>query len=98
MNKRVNSQLDETRGLLVILGIMAVLLIGAFFARIQLPMIENDRTAFYALATLGFCMCAIGGVGAAVSTRGWKGPITILGSVLGIMAVALVLMGIAGAY
>ena len=100
MNKRVHPQVDETNGLVVVLGIMAVLLIGAFFARIQLPMIENDRIAFYALATLGLAMCALGGVGRTVQARGWMNPITIFGAALGILALALALalMVMAGGY
>jgi len=98
VNKRLTPQVAETSGLEIAFGILAVLLIAAVFARIQLPMIENDRIAFYALATLGLGMCTIGGIGRTVQERGWLNPITILGTVLGILALALVLMVLASGY
>jgi hypothetical protein len=81
------------------LGIVAVLLVAAVLTNTSVPFISGDRAAFVALAVIGMSMCALGGIGKAQAGLGWAHPLTIVGIVLGSLAlllVAAVLTGRAG--
>jgi hypothetical protein len=82
-----------------LLGILAVLIVVALLANVRLPLLGNDRTAFIALVVVGMSMCALGGIGRAQNTLGWTDPITVIGIIIGSLAlvlVAAVLTGRAG--
>jgi hypothetical protein len=72
------------------LGVLAALLVLAVLTGFRAPLIANDRAAFFALAIVGFTMCAVGGIGATQATLGWTHPITLVGIVLGIVATLLI--------
>jgi hypothetical protein len=73
-----------------ILGILAVVLVFFFLTGRPIPLISGERAAFIALAVLGLAMCATGGIGTAIGQYGWAHPITIIGSILGVLALVLV--------
>ncbi len=80
------------------LGVLALLLIVAVLAGLntQLPLVDTDRGAFIALAVLGAAMCSAGGIGTAIAKRGWADPVTIIGSVLGVLMLALIVLALLG--
>jgi hypothetical protein len=71
------------------LGAGAVLYTLAVLAGTRLPLITSGRAAFYGLAAIGFAMCTVG-MGKVATGLGWAHPISIVGSVLGVTALALV--------
>jgi hypothetical protein len=73
-----------------VLGIVAAILIFFVLSNRPLPLITNDRAALIALVIIGFAMCTVGGSGKAFAAYGWAHPITIIGSVLGVLILALV--------
>lgn len=78
------------------LGILAAVLVFAFFTGRRFPLIADDRQAFIALVVIGFAMCSVG-MGSMVNSMGWSHWTIIAGSILGVAAMALiiaVLMGI----
>jgi hypothetical protein len=79
-----------------VLGVLAVMLVVAVLANISLPLIANDRVAFYALAAIGLTMCGVGGIGRAQATLGWLHPLTLVGISLGIVATLLIVAVLAG--
>ena len=72
------------------LGMVALLLVFAFLAGRKVPLIVNDRSAFIALAVIGFVMCATG-MGRIGNGLGWTHPITVAGMVLGTLLILLVI-------
>jgi hypothetical protein len=79
-----------------ILGIVAALMVAASMANIRLPLLASDRAAFIGLVAVGMAMCALGGIGRAQSTLGWSNPVTIVGIVIGALALGLVATVLAG--
>jgi hypothetical protein len=71
------------------LGLVTVLYTLAVLAGTRLPLITSSRTAFYGLAAIGFLMCSVG-MGKVATGLGWSHPISIVGIVLGVAALALV--------
>src|SRR5438874_13437561 len=81
------------------LGIVAALIVGALLANICLPLLGSDRATFIALVVVGMSMCALGGIGRAQSSGGWTNPVSVVGILIGSIAlvlVAAVLTGRAG--
>jgi hypothetical protein len=82
-----------------LLGVLAALIVLALLVNIRLPLLGTDRAVFIALVVVGVNMCAFGGIGRAQSTIGWTNPITVVGIVIGSLALVLaaaVLTGKAG--
>jgi hypothetical protein len=79
-----------------LLGIVAALIVVAFLANVRLPFISSDRAAFLSLVVVGMTMCALGGIGRAQSTVGWTDPVTLVGIVIGSLALVLVAAVLAG--
>lgn len=73
-----------------LLGILAALMVVALLANIRLPLLASDRAAFIAVAVVGFTMCALGGIGRAQSTLGWTDPVTLVGIIIGSLALVLI--------
>lgn len=73
-----------------LLGVLATFMVVALLANVRLPLLGSDRTAFIALALVGMTMCALGGIGRAQSTLGWTDPVTLVGIIIGSLAVLLV--------
>lgn len=74
------------------LALLAAVLVLGVLTNTSLPFISGDRAAFFALALIGFTMCAVGGIGRTQATLGWLHPIALLGIAFGIVAMALVAM------
>ena len=77
------------------LGIVALVLVVAFLTGRKVPMVVNDRSAFIALAVVGFVMCSVS-MGKIANGLGWTHPITIVGAVLGTLLILLVIAMLAG--
>jgi hypothetical protein len=73
--------------LIPILGIFAALLVAGVLTQHSFGI--SDRTAFFALAALGFSMCAMGKLGQG-SIYGWWNLRHITGYVLGIATLYLI--------
>lgn len=65
-------------------GLALLTLVG-----IQLPILVDDRTAFYALAAAGFLACSLGMAKISME-QGWTSPITLAGMFFGALAMVLV--------
>jgi len=78
------------------LGLIAVVVAVFVFLNRQLLFINSDRSAFIALAVIGFAMCAVAGIGNTQATLGWTHPVTFAGIVLGLTALALVMVVLTG--
>ena len=74
------------------LGILAALLIVSVLTQFntQLPFINTDQGAFAVLSILGLGMCTAGGIGVTLQKRGWKSGIMLIGSILGVLALAVI--------
>jgi hypothetical protein len=79
-----------------LLGILAALMVVALLANIRLPLLGSDRAAFISLVVVGMAMCAVGGIGRAQSTLGWTDPVTLVGIVIGSLALVLIAAVLAG--
>jgi hypothetical protein len=87
MNTHVN---DSTNTLIVaVLGLMAGGIIVLTLLNKPIPFISNDRAAFVVLAVIGLGMCAVGGIGPAITNYGWAHPLTIFGSIVGVLILFL---------
>ena len=70
------------------LGGGAVVYTLAVLAGTRLPLITSSRAAFYGLAAIGFAMCTVG-MSKIATGLGWIHPISVIGIVLGVAALAL---------
>ncbi|MBI1279882.1 MAG: hypothetical protein GC179_17270 [Anaerolineaceae bacterium] len=82
----------------VILGILAVVLVYSVVTgnNVTMPVISTDRAALIALLVLGIAMCSVGGIGSSISQYGWSHPVTIIGSILGVLTLLIVLAVLLG--
>lgn len=71
------------------LGFLTFGLALATLAGVNLPLLLNERTAFYALAAAGFLACSLGMAKISMQ-QGWTNPITLAGMILGTLAILLV--------
>lgn len=63
---------------------------------LTLPVISTDRAALIVLTIVGIAMCAVGGIGPSISRYGWSGPVTVIGSIVGVLTFLMVLAVILG--
>lgn len=61
----------------------------------SVPLVGSARNALIAVAVVGMAACAVAGIGQA-PIIGWTHPITILGIVIGVLALVLVGAGLFG--
>ena len=80
-------------GTLLVALAVAIALMAA--AGRELPWVGVGRGALIAVALVGMAGCAIGGIGQAPSI-GWTHPVTIIGILLGIVALAVIGAGLFG--
>ena len=80
-------------GTLLVALAVAIALLAA--AGRELPWVGVGRGALIAVAIVGMAGCAIGGIGQAPSI-GWTHPVTIIGILLGIVALAVIGAGLFG--
>jgi hypothetical protein len=79
-----------------LLGILAALIVVTLLANVRLPLLGSDRAAFISLVVVGMAMCGLGGIGRAQSTLGWTDPVTLVGIVVGSLALVLIAAVLAG--
>jgi hypothetical protein len=92
-----NLQTSGTNNWIVIgLGILAAVIIFLALTGRPIPLISGDRAAFLVLVVIGLAMCTVGGIGPAVSNYGWAHPLTIAGSVFGVLILLLSAKVLAG--
>ncbi len=86
------SQTSSSTIVVVILGIVAILLavVVATGSNLTLPIISTYRAALIAMTVVGVAMCAVGGIGPYVSKYGWSNPMTILGTIIGVLTILVV--------
>jgi len=89
MTANVPSVFQWTAPIAHALGGLTFLLALVTLAGVRLPILVNDRTAFYALAAAGFLACSLGMAKIAME-QGWTNPITWTGIILGVLALLLV--------
>lgn len=98
----MNTESSQTLGsniIVLILGLLALSLVYvvATGRNLTMPVISTDRAALIALLVVGVGMCAVGGIGTSVSKYGWSNPVTIIGSIVGVitfLVVGAVLFGV----
>jgi hypothetical protein len=78
------------------LGLAATLLVTSYLLGMHVPLVTTDRAAVYALAALGFGMCALN-MGRTATGLGWTHPITLIGLALGAL-IALVVVAVAAGW
>lgn len=87
------------------IGTLAATAIGAAIAVLVWAAISNrafpvigyhDRAALWVVFGLGITMCAIAGIGPYSKTLGWVHPMTLIGIVLGVLAVLPLLLVLLG--
>ena len=71
------------------IGVLALILVLAQLNDSPIPFISGDREAFFALAIIGFAMCAFG-MYASGELYGWLDPFRIVAIVLGVLNLVLV--------
>lgn len=89
MTSNVPSVFHWTAPIAHTLGAASLGLALVTLAGVKLPIFTNDRAAFYALAAAGFLACSLGMAKIAME-QGWANPITLVGMILGTLAVLLV--------
>jgi hypothetical protein len=78
-----------------VLALGAILVAYLALTCSSLPVVGNGRAALIAIALIGFVSCSIGGISQAMEL-GWTNPAMILGSVVGLVAMAIVAAGFLG--
>lgn len=79
-----------------ILGLASIALAGGVLSGASVPFVADDRTALLALAVIGLACCGTGPLGQIAATGRWLSPGGIFGSVIGVVALALVVGVVAG--
>ena len=64
----------------------------------DIPIVGNGAGALLALGIIGIVMCALSGIGTVQPTLGWTHPLTIAGSILGVLAVLVVSLPLFGVH
>ncbi len=93
-----NAVTSSTNGIItLVLGLLAAGLVFMVLTGRDVPLVGNGAGALLALGVIGMAMCTLSGIGSVQSTLGWTHPLTIIGSILGVLAllvVALPLLGV----
>lgn len=80
---------------IILLGILAVALIGFVLTGRKIPLLSSERAALIALVAIGMAMCSMGGIGRVAASGAWTHPFSIIGYLLG---VAVLVIGIAALF
>jgi hypothetical protein len=78
------------------LGVVAIVVSAFVLLNRPLLFVNSDRAGFLALAVIGFSMCAVAGIGNTQATLGWTHPVTFVGIILGVVALALAVIVLTG--
>ncbi len=92
-----NTAVSSANGIItLVLGLIAAGLVFMVLTGRDVPIVGNGAGALLALGVIGIAMCALSGIGSVQSTFGWGHPLTILGSILGVLAVLIVALPLLG--
>ena len=91
------NQLSTGVTILITIGLatLAALLVFGVLTGRKIPMISGDRAALLALFVIGFSMCALG-ISRISATAQWAHPLTIIGYLLGALAILFAAAGYFG--
>ena len=93
-----NAATSSANGIItLVLGLLAAGLVFLILTGRNVPIVGNGAGALLALGIIGIAMCTLSGIGTVQGTLGWTHPLTIVGSILGVLAllvVALPLLGV----
>ncbi len=93
-----NTVTSSANGIItLVLGLVAAGLVFMVLTGRHVPIVGNGAGALLTLGLIGIAMCTLSGIGSVQSTLGWTHPLTIAGSILGVLAllvIALPLFGI----
>ena len=78
------------------LGLLAAALVFMILTGRDVPIVGNGAGALLALGLIGIAMCTLGGIGPTQSALGWTHSLTIIGSILGVLAVLMVALPLLG--
>lgn len=85
----------------LVLGVLAVLLFIAVLTGVNIPFAAGGMTSFIALAVIGVTACVAGNSHSATmfgwtSSTYWTNPTSIIGMVLGAIAILLIILTLIG--
>ncbi len=94
-----NTVTSSANGIItLVLGLVAAGLVFMVLTGRDVPIVGNGAGALLTLGIIGIAMCALSGIGSVQSTLGWTHPLTIAGSILGILAVLVVALPLFGVH
>ncbi len=82
----------------LVLGLLAAGLVFMVLTGRDVPIVGNGAGALLALGIIGIAMCTLSGIGSVQSTLGWTHPLTIAGSILGVLALLVVALPLFGVH
>jgi hypothetical protein len=80
----------------LVLGLLAAALVFIILTGRDVPIVGNGAGALLVLGLIGIAMCTLSGIGPTQSALGWTHPLTIIGSLLGVLAVLTVVLPLLG--
>ena len=93
-----NTMTSPANGIItLVLGLLAAGLVFMILTGRDVPIVGNGAGALLALGVIGIAMGTLSGIGQTQASLGWTHPLTIAGSILGVLAllvVALPLLGV----
>ncbi len=92
-----NTVTSSTNGIItLVLGLLAAGLVFMVLTGRDVPIVGNGAGALLTLGIIGIAMCTLSGIGSVQSTLGWTHPLTIAGSILGVLALVVVALPLFG--
>ena len=92
-----NASTSSANGLISLaLGLLAADLVFMALTGRDVPIVGNGAGVLLALGFIGIVMCTLSGIGPTQSALGWTHPLTIIGSLLGVLAVLTVVLPLLG--
>jgi uncharacterized membrane protein required for colicin V production len=92
-----NTATSSANGIITLaLGLLAAGLVFMVLTGRDIPIVGGGAGALLTLGIVGIAMCALSGIGSVQSTLGWTHPLTIAGSILGVLALLVVVLPLFG--
>ena len=92
-----NTMTSSANGIItLVLGLLAAGLVFMILTGRDVPIVGNGAGALVALGLIGIAMCTLSGIGSVQGTLGWTHPLTIIGSILGVLALLVVVLPLLG--
>jgi hypothetical protein len=94
-----NTVTSPATGILtLVLGLLAAGLVFMVMTERNIPIVGNGAGALLVLGIIGIAMCTLSGIGTVQPTLGWTHPLTIAGSILGVLALLVVALPLFGVH